>query len=129
MSDKIQKVIEELKNLTLLEASELVKAIEETFDVSASAPAAAVIAGPAATGGEESKAEEKTEFNVKLKEFPADKKISMIKAVKNLLQVGLADAKGKVEGAPVVLAESVAKEEAEKMKKELEEAGGVIVLE
>ena len=129
MSDKIQKVIDELKNLTLLEASELVKAIEETFDVSASAPTATVVTGPVATGEAEGGAEEKSEFNVKLKEFPADKKISMIKAVKNLLQIGLADAKGKVESAPVVLGENVAKEEAEKMKKELEEAGGVVVLE
>ena len=124
------QVVEWLSGQSVIEVAELVKELEEKWGVSAAAPAAVAVAAPAAGGdaaGES--AEEKSEFNVKLKEFPADKKISMIKAVKNLLQIGLADAKGKVESAPVVLGENVAKEEAEKMKKELEEAGGVVILE
>ena len=123
---KVESIIEELKGLSLLEASELVKAIEETFDVTASAPAAAVVAGPAAGG--EAAAEEKTEFTVEVADVPADKKISVIKAVKNILGVGLADAKAKVESAPFVVAENVAKDEAEKMKSDISAAGATVNL-
>lgn len=125
---KVEKIIDELKELTLIEASELVKAIEETFDVSASAPAAAVaVAAPGAEAG--AAVEEKSEFNVKVNEVAADKKIAAIKAVKTILNIGLADAKGKVESAPFVVAEGVKKEDAEKMKEELAAAGCAVVLE
>jgi len=127
MSDKVSKIIKELKELTLLEASELVKAIEETFDVSAAAPVAPV--ATAVANREAPAAEEKTEFNVKVTEFAADKKIAVIKAVKNMLNIGLADAKKKVESAPFVVGENVKKEEAEDMKAKLTEAGATVVLE
>jgi large subunit ribosomal protein L7/L12 len=121
---KIQPIIDQLKELTLLEAADLVKAIEETFNVSAAAPVAvAAVAGPAAV------VEEKTEFNVKVTEVPADKKISVIKVVKTILNIGLADAKAKVESAPFVLTENANKEVANKQKEELSAAGAVVVLE
>jgi len=127
MSDKVQKIIEELKNLTLIEASELVKAIEETFDVSAAAPVAAIAAAPA--GAAAPAAEEKTEFNVKVNEVPADKKIAVIKVVKNILNIGLAEAKAKVESAPFIVAEGAKKEDADKFKDDLTAAGAAVVLE
>ena len=128
MSKTVEKIIEELKGLTLMEASELVKAIEETFDVSAAPVAGAVVAGPAAAGGEEAAAEEKSEFDVKVTEVPADKKIAVIKAVKNILGVGLAEAKTKVESAPFTLAEGVKKEDADKYKDDLSAAGATVEL-
>jgi large subunit ribosomal protein L7/L12 len=121
---KIQQIIDQLKELSLIEASELVKAIEETFDVSAAAPvsvAAASVAAPIV--------EEKTEFNVKVTDVPADKKIPVIKVVKTILNIGLADAKAKVESAPFILSENVNKEVAELQKSQLVEAGAVVVLE
>jgi large subunit ribosomal protein L7/L12 len=121
---KILPIIDQLKELTLMEAADLVKAIEETFGVSAAAPVAAVAAGPVAAA-----AEEKTEFNVKVTEVPADKKISVIKAVKTILNIGLADAKTMVESAPFVLAENVKKADAEKQKEDLIAAGAVCILE
>lgn len=123
----VQKIIDQLKELTLLEAAELVKAIEETFEVSAAAPVAAVAAAPvagAAAGGEE-----KTEFNVKVTEFDASKKIAVIKAVKNALNVGLADAKAKLESLPLVMVEGANKDDANKLKEELTAAGATVVLE
>lgn len=123
---KVQTIVDQLKDLSLLEASELVKSIEETFGVSAAAPvamAAAPTAGPAAA------AEEKTEFNVKVTEVPADKKISVIKVVKTILNIGLADAKTKVESAPFNLSEGVNKETANAQKEELVAAGAVVILE
>ncbi len=121
---KTQQIIDQLKELSLMEAAELVKSIEETFGVSVAAPVAVMAAaGPVAA------AEEKTEFNVKVTEVPADKKISVIKAVKTLLNIGLADAKAKVESAPFVLSEGVNKETAEAQKSQLVEAGAVVVLE
>ncbi len=126
---KVQKIIDQLKELSLIEASELVKQIEETFDVTAAAPAATVVAAPVAGADAGAAAPEKTEFNVKVNEVPADKKIAVIKAVKNILNVGLADAKTKVESAPFVVAENVKKEDAEKMRQDLSEAGAVVVLE
>lgn len=121
---KTQPIIDLLKDLTLMEAADLVKSIEETFGVSAAAPVAAVAAGPAAEA-----TEEKTEFNVKVTEFPSDKKIALIKIVKTILNIGLADAKTKVESAPFVLSEGVNKETAEAQKAQLIEAGAVVVLD
>lgn len=121
----IEKIIDQLKELTLVEASELVKAIETTFDVSASAPTAVAVAG-AVEGG--AAVEEKSEFDVEVAEFDAGKKIAIIKAVKNIMSIGLADAKGKVESAPFIIAEGVAKEDAEKMKEELAAAGATVNL-
>jgi large subunit ribosomal protein L7/L12 len=124
---KVQTIVDQLKELTLLEASELVKQIEETFDVSASAPAAvAMVAAPTASAPA---AEEKTEFNVKVTEVPADKKIAVIKVVKTVLNIGLADAKTKVESAPFVLVENAKKEDADAYKAQLVEAGATVVLE
>jgi large subunit ribosomal protein L7/L12 len=121
---KILPIIDQLKELTLMEAADLVKAIEETFGVSAAAPVAvAAAAGPVAV------AEEKTEFTVKVTEVPADKKISVIKAVKTILNIGLADAKTMVESAPFVLAENVKKADADKQKEDLIAAGAVCILE
>jgi large subunit ribosomal protein L7/L12 len=126
MSDKVQKIIDQLKELTLIEASELVKAIEDTFGVSAAAPVAAVAAAPVAAAPA---AEEKSEFNVKVTDVPADKKIAVIKAVKTILGIGLAEAKAKVEGVPFVVAENAKKEDANKFKEDLVAAGATVVLE
>ena len=120
-SEKITAMIEEVKALTVLELSELVKALEEEFGVSAAAMAA-----PAAGGAEA--AEEKTEFDVVLAGFDAAAKIKVIKAVREITGLGLAEAKGVVEGAPKTLKEAVSKDEAEEMKKKLEEAGAKVEL-
>ena len=120
MSDKVLKLIEDVKALTVMELSELVKALEEEFGVSAAAPVA-VAAAPAA-GGAAPAAEEKSEFDVVLADVGAEK-IKVIKAVREITGLGLADAKAMVDGAPKTVKEGVAKEEAEEMKKKLEEAG------
>ena len=122
-SEKITALIEEVKALTVLELSELVKALEEEFGVSAAAMAA-----PAAAGAAAPAAEEKTEFDVVLAGFDAAAKIKVIKAVREITGLGLAEAKGVVEGAPKTLKEAVSKDEAEEMKKKLEEAGGKVEL-
>ncbi len=122
-SEKITALIEEVKALTVLELSELVKALEEEFGVSAAAMAA-----PAAGGAAAPAAEEKTEFDVVLASFDAAAKIKVIKAVREITGLGLAEAKGVVEGAPKTLKEAVAKDEAEEMKKKLEEAGAKVEL-
>ena len=119
-SEKITAMIEEVKALTVLELSELVKALEEEFGVSAAAMAA-----PAA-GGAAPAAEEKTEFDVILAGFDAAAKIKVIKAVREITGLGLAEAKAAVEGAPKTLKEAVSKDEAEELKKKLEEAGGKV---
>lgn len=123
---KVNTIIDDLKTLSLLEAAELVKAIEETFGVSAAAPVS-VAAAPvdAATPV----AEEKTSFNVKVTEVPADKKISVIKVVKNILNIGLAEAKTQVESAPFVVVEGASKDDANKVKDELVAAGASVSLE
>ena len=126
MSEKVQNLIEEVKALTVLELSELVKALEEEFGVSAAAPVA-VAAVPAA-GAAPAAAEEKTEFNVVLKEIGANK-INVIKVAKDLLGLGLAEAKAVVEAAPKAIKENVAKDEAESMKAKLEEAGATVELQ
>ena len=122
-SEKITALIEEVKGLTVLELSELVHALEEEFGVSAAAMAA-----PAAGGAAAPAAEEKTEFDVILTGFDAAAKIKVIKAVREITGLGLAEAKGMVEGAPKTLKEAVAKDEAEELKKKLEEAGAKVEL-
>ena len=117
-SEKITALIEEVKGLTVLELSELVHALEEEFGVSAAAMAA-----PAAGGAAAPAAEEKTEFDVILAGFDAAAKIKVIKVVREITGQGLAEAKATVEGAPSTLKEGVSKEDAENMKKMLEEAG------
>ncbi len=122
-SEKIAAMIEEIKALTVLELSELVHAVEEEFGVSAAA--AVAVAGPAAAAGPA--AEEKTEFDVILAEAGAEK-IKVIKAVREITGLGLADAKALVDGAPKTLKEAVSKEDAENMKKQLEEVGAKVEL-
>ena len=120
-SEKIAAMIEEIKALTVLELSELVKAVEEEFGVSAAA--AVAVAAPAAGGA--AAAEEKTEFDVVLKEVGAEK-IKVIKAVREITGLGLAEAKAIVDGAPKTLKEGVSKDEAEKIAAELKEAGAEV---
>ncbi len=122
-SEKITAMIEELKTLTVLELSELVKAVEEEFGVSAAA--AVAVAAPAAGGA--AAAEEKTEFDVILKEAGPEK-IKVIKVVREITGLGLADAKAVVDGAPKTLKESVSKEEAEEIKNKLSEVGATVEL-
>ena len=122
-SEKITAMIEEVKALTVLELSELVKALEEEFGVSAAAMAA-----PAAGGAAAPAAEEKTDFDVVLAGFDAAAKIKVIKVVREITGQGLAEAKATVEGAPKTLKEGVSKEEAETLKKQLEEAGAKVEL-
>ena len=121
MSDKVLKLIEDVKALTVLELSELVKALEEEFGVSAAAPVAVAAAAAPAAGGAAA-AEEKTEFDVVLAEVGANK-IAVIKVVRALTSLGLKEAKEKVDGCPSTLKEAVSKEEAEEAKKQLTEAG------
>ena len=123
MSEKITALIEEVKALTVLELSELVKALEEEFGVSAAAMAA-----PAAGGAAAPAAEEKTEFDVVLTGFDAAAKIKVIKAVREVTGLGLAEAKAAVEGTPKTLKEAVSKDEAEELKKKLEESGAKVDL-
>lgn len=126
MTEKIDQILEQLKTLTLFEASELVSKIEETFgvDASASAGPAMVMAGPTAVA----EVEEKTEFNVVLDEVPADKKIAILKVVRTITGLGLKEAKELVESAPKQIQEGLAKDNAESIKKQLEEAGGKVSL-
>ena len=121
-SEKVTAMIEEVKALTVLELSELVHALEEEFGVSAAAMAAPA-AGAAAPA-----AEEKTEFDVVLTGFDAAAKIKVIKAVREITGLGLAEAKAAVEGTPKTLKEAAGKDEAEELKKKLEEAGGKVEL-
>ena len=118
-----EEIIEALKEMSLLEASELVKDIEETFGVSAAAPVAVAAAAPA----EAAAAEEQTEFDVVLEGF-GDNKIAVIKVVREITGQGLAEAKATVEGAPKTLKEGASKEDAEALKAQLEEAGAKVEL-
>ena len=120
-----EEIIEALKEMTLLEASELVKMIEEEFGVSAAAPAAVVAAAPGADAG--AAAEEKTEFDVILEGF-GDNKIAVIKVVREITGLGLKEAKETVEGAPKAIQEGVAKDKAEEIKAKLEEAGAAVTI-
>ena len=122
MSDKINQIVEELKTLTLLEASELVAQIEETFGVDASAAAGGGVVMAAAAPAEE--VEEKTEFDVMLDEVPADKKIAVLKVVRSITGLGLKEAKELVESAPKVVQEGIAKDAAEEAQKQISDAGG-----
>nr|WLD05849.1 ribosomal protein L12 [Meringosphaera mediterranea] len=133
MTAKTDEILEQLKTLTLLEASELVEQIEETFGVDASASGGGMmmmpgmpVAGGAAGG--EAAAEEKDEFDVELSEVPADKKIAVLKVVRTITGLGLKEAKDLVEAAPKVISESLAKDAAESAKKDLEEAGAKVTL-
>ena len=130
MSAKTDEILESLKSLSLLEASELVKQIEEAFGVSAAASAGVVMAAPGATagGGGGEAAEEKTEFDVILESFDAAAKIKVLKAVRNATGLGLGDAKALVEAAPKPIKEGISKDEAEALKKEIEEVGGKVTL-
>jgi large subunit ribosomal protein L7/L12 len=126
-TEKITQVLELVEGMSLLEASQLVKAFEEKFGVSASAAMAVPAAGMAAAGVGEAAQEEKTEFDVVLKEVGPNK-IQVIKAVRAETALGLKEAKALVDAAPKAIKEAVAKEEAEKIKKALEEAGAVVEL-
>ena len=124
MSDKVVKLIEDVKSLTVLELSELVKALEEEFGVSAAAPVA-VAAAPAAGGAAPAAAEEKTEFDVVLKAAGANK-IAVIKVVREATGLGLKEAKALVDGAPKNVKEGVSKDDAEALKAKLTEAGAEV---
>jgi len=126
MSEKIDQIVEELKTLTLLEASELVSKIEEKFGVDASASAGGAVVMAAAGPAEE--VEEKTEFDVMLDEVPADKKIAVLKVVRSLTGLGLKEAKELVEAAPKLVQEGLAKDAAEDAKTQIEAAGGKVSL-
>ena len=131
MSAKTDEILESLKSLSLLEASELVKQIEEAFGVSAAASAGVVMAAPGAAGvggGGGEAAEEKTEFDVILESFDAAAKIKVLKVVRNATGLGLGDAKALVEAAPKPVKEGISKDDAEALKKEIEEAGGKVTV-
>ena len=130
MSTKTDKILESLKELSLLEASELVKQIEEAFGVSAAASAGVVMAAPGAASASDGAeaAEEKTEFDVVLESFDAAAKIKVLKEVRNATGLGLGDAKTMVEAAPKTIKEGMAKEEAEALKKAIESVGGKVTL-
>ncbi|MBQ9806392.1 MAG: 50S ribosomal protein L7/L12 [Clostridia bacterium] len=120
-SEKITNILEEIKSLTILELNDLVKAVEEEFGVSAAAPVGVVAAAGAAAPA----AEEKTEFDVVLASFGSNK-LGVIKAVREITGLGLKDAKDLVEGAPKTVKEGVSKDEAEKIKAALTEAGATV---
>ena len=123
-NEKSLQIIEQIKTLTILELADLVKAIEEEFGVSAAPVAdAGVAAGPAAAA-----AEEKTEFDVELTSFEADKKLKVIKEIKDITGLGLGEAKALVEGAPKIIKEGASKEEAEALKAKLSEVGATITI-
>ncbi|WP_448532965.1 50S ribosomal protein L7/L12 [Parathermosynechococcus lividus] len=128
MSAATDEILEKLKSLTLLEAAELVKQIEETFGVSAAAPVGGmVMAAPVAAGAAPAEeVEEKTAFDVILEDVPADKKIAVLKVVRSLTGLGLKEAKEVVESTPKPVKEGATKEDAEAAKKELEEAGAKV---
>ncbi|WP_320675511.1 50S ribosomal protein L7/L12 [Prochlorococcus sp. MIT 1300] len=129
MSAKTDKILDSLKELSLLEASELVKQIEEAFGVSAAASAGVVMAAPGAAGAAGGEpAEEKTEFDVVLESFEASAKIKVLKAVREATGLGLGDAKAMVEAAPKTIKEGISKDDAESLKKAIEEAGGKVTL-
>lgn len=129
MTTKINSIIQDLKSLTLLEAAELIKEIEETFGVDASVSSSGMVVmnsdiSPSGT----SEVEEKTEFDVYLENVPTAKKIAILKVVRSLTGLGLKEAKDLVESAPKVLKESISKEDADSIKKKLEEAGATVLI-
>jgi large subunit ribosomal protein L7/L12 len=126
MSGIVQELVDKISNLSLMEAAELKKELEEKFGVSAVAPIM-VAGGAVPTGAEAAAEEEKTEFDVELTEI-GDKKLNVIKAIREITGLGLKEAKEAVEGAPGIVKEAATKEEAEDMKKKLEEAGAKVTL-
>lgn len=128
MTATTDQILDQLKSLTLLEAAELVKQIEEAFGVSAAAPAGGMMmmAGPGAAAAPAEEVEEQTEFDVMLEDVPADKKIAILKVVRTLTGLGLKEAKDLVEAAPKPVKEAIAKDAAEDAKKQLEEAGAKV---
>ena len=127
MSEKIDQIVEDLKTLTLLEASELVTKIEETFGVDASASFGGGMVMSAAPAAAE-EVEEKTEFNVILEDVPKAKKIAVLKIVRSITGLGLKEAKELVESAPKQIQDGIAKDAAEDIKKQIEDAGGTVSL-
>lgn len=129
MSATTDEILEKLKSLTLLEAADLVKQIEETFGVSAAAPVGGMMMmAPGAGATSTEPVEEQTEFDVILEEVPADKKIAILKVVRTLTGLGLKEAKDLVEAAPKAVKEAIAKDAAEDTKKQLEEAGAKVTV-
>ena len=125
MSEKVTKALELIKGMSLMEAAELKKALEEEFGVTAAAPM--MMAGPMAGGGEAAAVEEQTEFTVVL-QSAGEKKINVIKVVRAHTGLGLKEAKDLVDGAPNTVKEGISKDEAEKLKKEFEEAGATVIM-
>ena len=128
MSTKTDDIIEQLKNMTLLEAAELVSKIEETFGVDASAPSGGVMMAAMPAGALTEEAVEKTEFDVVLEEVPQAKRIAVIKVVRNLTSVWLKEAKELIEATPKTIKAAVSKEEADEAKKLLEESGATVTI-
>ncbi|AFY40546.1 LSU ribosomal protein L12P [[Leptolyngbya] sp. PCC 7376] len=123
MSAVTDEILDKLKSLTLLEAADLVKQIEDTFGVSAAAPVGGMVMAAPGAGAAAEPEEEKTEFDVILEEVPAAKKIAVLKVVRGVTGLGLKEAKGLVEAAPKAIKEATGKEDAEEIKAKLEEAG------
>ena len=130
MSTKTDEILEKLKNITLIEASELIKQIEETFGVDASAVSLSVNNNNSSstTKIEDSIIEEKTEFDVVIEDVPAAKRITVIKVIRSLTSLGLKEAKDLIGSVPKIILEAVTKEKAEESKKLLEEAGAIVII-
>ena len=126
MSTTTTEIIEKLKDLTLFESSQLVSQIEETFGVNASLPVGGGVVPSAADGGSKDNIEEKTTFDVVLEEVAGDKRVAVLKVIRNLTSLGLKEAKEFTTSLPKTIKESVSKEEAESAKKQLEESGGKV---
>jgi large subunit ribosomal protein L7/L12 len=126
MSTTTEEIIEKLKTITLFEAAELVSRIEETFGVDASAPAGGFVGAPIAGGEAQEAQEEKTTFDVILEDVASDKRVAVLKVIRNLTALGLKEAKEFTTSLPKPVKESVSKEEAEQAKQQLEEAGGKV---
>ena len=128
MNDKLNKIVEELKTLTLLEAAELVKEIETVFGIDTSVSVGAIATAPTAGNGDDdaSGSDEQSSFDVSLDDVPADKKIAILKIVRNVTGLGLKESKEIVDNVPKILKEGASKDEAAAMQKELEEAGGKV---
>jgi large subunit ribosomal protein L7/L12 len=122
-----EEIVEAIGNLSVLEVVELIADLEKKFGVTAAAPVA-VAAAPAAGGAAAAPAEEQTEFSVTLQEYPADKKVGVIKVVREITGLGLKEAKDLVEGVPALIKDAVAKADVDAMKKKLEEAGAKVVV-
>jgi large subunit ribosomal protein L7/L12 len=127
MAANKDEILDAISKMTLMEVVELISDMEKKFGVTAAAPVA-VAAAAGAGAAAAAPAEEKTEFTVTLKEYPADKKVTVIKVIRELTGLGLKEAKDLVEGAPKTVKEGLAKDEAEKLKKELEEQGAIVEL-